>query len=240
MSGRDAAPGFTVFGVSAHAFAIAGYLEGRSSGAGVGHLVALIADEEQEDVAGTAPTGMVVLSFARWAETHRHLPCFVGDPRPDRRKEIVERIAEAGGCFRGAYVGRQRPRVVIGAGSIVGDHSYICSLVTIGDHVQVSNCVSVGHDVTIGNYSTIGPSCAISGYVAIEEGCSLGAGSVVVPGRPDRPLRIGRGASVAPGSVIIKSVPPGARMAGNPARPVPPEAVVLGPVDRQTIAPRSS
>jgi acetyltransferase-like isoleucine patch superfamily enzyme len=49
--------------------------------------------------------------------------------------------------------------------------------------------------------------------VVIEDDVRVGIGVMILKG-----VHIGRGAEIAPGSVVTRSVPPGARVAGNPAR----------------------
>ena len=48
----------------------------------------------------------------------------------------------------------------------------------------------------------------------------IGTGAVLRQGQPGQPLVIGRGAVVGMGAVVTKSVPPGATVVGNPARPL--------------------
>jgi len=49
----------------------------------------------------------------------------------------------------------------------------------------------------------------------IEEGATLGPRAIVLPG-----LTVGKGAKVLAGAVVIRDVPEGATVAGNPAKPV--------------------
>ena len=49
----------------------------------------------------------------------------------------------------------------------------------------------------------------------VERGASIGTGAVILCG-----VRIGAGSTVGAGSVVTRDVPPGATVAGNPAREI--------------------
>jgi acetyltransferase-like isoleucine patch superfamily enzyme len=58
-----------------------------------------------------------------------------------------------------------------------------------------------------------------SAPVVVEDGAALGVGAIVLKG-----VVVGAGARVMAGAVVTHSVPPGAAVEGNPARPVSPGA----------------
>lgn len=59
-----------------------------------------------------------------------------------------------------------------------------------------------------------------NGNVVVEDYAYIGTGAVIKQGQPGQPLVIGRGAVVGMGAVVTKSVPSGATVVGNPARPL--------------------
>jgi acetyltransferase-like isoleucine patch superfamily enzyme len=77
------------------------------------------------------------------------------------------------------------------------------------------------HLVTIRDRSAVGIRATIVAHnreqqgVVIEEDVSIGAGAIILPN-----VTIGRGAIVTAGSVVTKSVPAYALVAGNPGRVV--------------------
>lgn len=76
-----------------------------------------------------------------------------------------------------------------------------------------ANC-TLFHGVTIGRKDDIdAEGQRRSGYPVIHDEVWIGAHAIIVGA-----VTIGRGARVAPGSVVTKDVPPGAIVAGNPAR----------------------
>lgn len=109
--------------------------------------------------------------------------------------------------------------------------------ISIGKNCDFNHEVFItgGGGVTIGDYVGIGPGVKIwsvnhryedpntpwmkQGYdkqaVVIEDDVWLGANCFVMPG-----TRIGHGAIISAGSVLMKSVPPFAIVAGNPGRVV--------------------
>lgn len=76
-----------------------------------------------------------------------------------------------------------------------------------------ANC-TLFHGVTLGRKDSIDVSgCRTIGYPVIEDEVWIGPHAIVVGG-----VLIGRGARIAPGAVVIKDVPTGAIVGGNPAR----------------------
>ena len=163
--------------------------------------------------------GVPVISFETWAETLAEVPVLISIGMPAARRRLAERIAAAGGRFVTLF--ERVPPIAsdfdAGDGSFVGQPAYIGPNVRFGRHVQMQPMAAVGHDSRVGDYVTI-CACHIAGSVLIEDDVFVGIGSVIVHGRAGKPLVIGRGAVIGAGAVIMKSVPPGAVMVGNPAR----------------------
>ena len=209
-----------IYGASGHAIAISDHVENRYSKGPLYQVVAYIDDfcgDNNEEFYG-AP----IISYERWQRDFRDVDCFVSVGDTKARRHLSERIANTGGKF-GSLVAVEKSIAVdfsYGEGSFVSPFCFIGPVCHIGRHVQIMPNCSLGHDVRVGNYVTICPGTCISGYVNVEDEVFFGAGSVVVNGSPDRPLNIGKGAFVLAGAVVTKSVLPGVKVVGNPARPI--------------------
>ncbi|MGZ3355757.1 MAG: serine O-acetyltransferase [Isosphaeraceae bacterium] len=98
-----------------------------------------------------------------------------------------------------------RPKTKVGPGLAL-HHGF--GLV-VNDAATIGSGVTLRHAVTIG-HSRPGGLCPI-----IEDGVDIGAGAIILGG-----ITIGAGARIAAGAVVVKDVPPGSTVAGNPARPI--------------------
>ncbi len=89
----------------------------------------------------------------------------------------------------------------------------VASRTVLGCHANLNRSASIGHDNVLGFGASVGPGAVTTGEVQIGSGAFVGAGATVVPG-----VSIGEGALVGAGAVVTRDVPPGAVVAGNPAR----------------------
>jgi acetyltransferase-like isoleucine patch superfamily enzyme len=111
--------------------------------------------------------------------------------------------------------------VSVGTGSVIEHH------VTIGNRVRMHSRVFVPECCVLEDDAWLGPNVVLTNAryprspgvketlagVTVRQGAKLGANCTVLPG-----LEIGAEALVGAGSVVTNSVPPGAVVAGNPAR----------------------
>jgi sugar O-acyltransferase (sialic acid O-acetyltransferase NeuD family) len=103
--------------------------------------------------------------------------------------------------------------VTLGAGSLVFAFAAIGAGARLGSHVTVLPHGTVSHDATVGDWSILATGAIVSGSARIGRCCYLGAGCTVIDGE-----QVGEGALLGMGSVVIREVPPGVVVAGNPAR----------------------
>ena len=105
----------------------------------------------------------------------------------------------------------------IGARCKISSHTFICEGVTIADEVFIGHGVMFTNDKypratrDDGSPQTTADWTILATFVGFR--VSVGSGAVIGPG-----IVIGDGALVGAGAVVIRDVPSGAIVAGNPAR----------------------
>ncbi len=103
--------------------------------------------------------------------------------------------------------------VEIGEGTIIFHGVQLGVGVSIGSFSLILMGSLVNHEVTIGDCTFLGPGSIILGRAVLGDRVYIGAGAIVFPG-----VRIEDGAVVGAGAVVRGRVPPGATVAGCPAR----------------------
>lgn len=121
---------------------------------------------------------------------------------------------------------------VIFSGARIGKNTNICanvlieSDVLIGDNVTIKSGVQLWDGLRIGDNVHIGPNVTFTNdlfprsklmyeklFTVVKNGASIGANSTILPG-----IIIGENAMIGAGSVVVKNVPAGFVVAGNPAK----------------------
>ena len=114
-----------------------------------------------------------------------------------------------------------REKVEIGEGAVIMMGAVINIGAVIGEGTMIDMGAVLGGRAIVGNRCHIGAGTVLAGVVepasatpvVIEDDVMIGANAVVIEG-----VRVGRGAVVGAGAIVIKDVPAGAVVVGNPAR----------------------
>ena len=138
----------------------------------------------------------------------------IADPRA--KKKVVSLLKGRGAVFENVihpYVNLGRYNK-FGEGLIVYPGCGMTVNATVGSFCTLLSC-GIGHDVEIGDFCTISSLCNIMGGVKIGEGVFIGGNAAIAPH-----VTIGDGAYLCLGSMVLKDVPAGAKVLGNPAREI--------------------
>jgi acetyltransferase-like isoleucine patch superfamily enzyme len=116
----------------------------------------------------------------------------------------------------GAFVEVQK-NAAIGRNCKISSHTFICEGVTIEDDVFIGHGVTFINDVYPRATAPDGRLQTEADWAVaptlVKKGASIGSGSTILA-----KVTIGENAIIGAGSIVTKNVPPGAIVAGNPAK----------------------
>lgn len=139
--------------------------------------------------------------------------CAMGIPAVKRR--CMELLAARGAAFtrlihRTAVLG---DNVVMEDGVILCPYTVVSANNRLGRGVAINFHSSVDHDANVDDWSQVNCHCDLTGAVEVGKEVFIGSSVAIIPG-----VRIGDGAYLGAGSVVLRDVPPGAKVFGVPAR----------------------
>ena len=154
-------------------------------------------------------------SLMSTTEIPRGSQIVVGVGKVHFRSEVVRSLSAGSYLFPKIISDRflSIGEVTIGKGFIALGYGTVSANAVIGDFCIVHGFAVIGHDVHIGDFVNVGAGAFLGGKVAVCNSVSIGPNSTVMPG-----VKIGEGADIAAGSVVLRNVPAGARVYGNPAK----------------------
>lgn len=163
--------------------------------------------------------GTVVLAGARIKNARLGANCLIKENAVLGGQGFVHYTDETGNVHRVYNFGA----LVLGSEVEVGACTTLCrgtaGNTVLQNHVKLDDNVYVAHDVHCGENVRITGGGVVGGYVKIGAGVFVGFNATL-----RNRIEVGPGAFIGMGSVVAKSVPAGATVYGNPARPRPEEA----------------
>lgn len=170
--------------------------------------------------AGTRVDGRPVLGPLAWL-SGQEAQAIVGIARwrtPGIRRRIVEQLA----LPAERYATIVHPSASVSASAKVGRGTAILQNVVItggtrvGDHVLISQNVTMAHDQVVEDFVSIASGVTVAGFARLCTGSYIGAGAVI-----NTDVTIREDALVGVGSVVLRNVPAGRTVFGNPAQLLP-------------------
>lgn len=100
----------------------------------------------------------------------------------------------------------------VGEGSIILVNSLLSCNVNIGKFVTINIGSQIGHDCKIGDFASIMSNVDFGGWSSLGENSFVGTNATIIPH-----VNVGKEVNIGAGSIVVRDVPDGWHMFGNPA-----------------------
>jgi sugar O-acyltransferase (sialic acid O-acetyltransferase NeuD family) len=136
----------------------------------------------------------------------------------DGRRRAISEAVEAGGGRIATVI---HPAAIISASARIGAGTLISAGVVVqmdavvGRYCTLNTACTVDHDNVLEDGVNIAPGAHLAGGVRVGDGAFIGIGATIKGW-----LRVGARATVGAGAVVLREVPDGVTVVGNPARPM--------------------
>ena len=142
---------------------------------------------------------------------------FVAMGEPKWRMHYAEMMEQKGAVFMsiicdGAFI---NSTAVIGEGSLIAGWSCVSDNVVLGKHGIIHPFVNIGHDAKLGDFVTIESYSFLGGCAVIGDESVMHVRSTLI-----RHKKIGNQVEVGASSVVMRNVPDGMHVFGNPAKKI--------------------
>jgi sugar O-acyltransferase (sialic acid O-acetyltransferase NeuD family) len=164
---------------------------------------------------GTERNGARVLGGSEYLDSAGDVSVVMGISDTNIKRGIFDKLSRNP---RISFPNIIHPRAIVseyaslGRGVVIASGCAVSVDASLGMGVFLNVGAIVGHDAKIGNFSSVMPLAAISGNVSIGERCLIGVQSAILQG-----ITVGSGCTVCMGAVVVRDVPDGATVMGNPA-----------------------
>lgn len=160
------------------------------------------------------PLGVVGTILDYYPRNNEVLALGIADP--NAKKKVTQLLKSRGASFESVI----HPHVNLGRYNVFGEGLVAYSglgmtvNISIGNFCTLLSC-GIGHDAKIGDFCTISSCCNIMGGATLGAGTFLGGNSAIAPH-----VTVGENVYVCLGSMVVKDVPLGMKVMGNPAREI--------------------
>ena len=195
----------------------------------------------RDDLERAARAGLIVLGEGCEVEagvelchptrSGEQVPVRLGDGCLLRTGTVIYSGVSIGAGTQTGHQAVVRENTTIGANSVIGTQAMVETGAVVGSNVMLETKAYITAFTTVEDYVFVGPCCVTTNDrrmlwrrigageqligPTLAWGCRIGGGTVILPA-----VRVGRESVVGAGSVVVRDVPDGALVVGNPARVV--------------------